>query len=87
MGLKQIIRSVAPSPLWDYLRRKKLLLTMEEYMRSNGVEDFGGLFFLGSDEEYGKTGNIFNGEQYYSQAHQDYFMDSYIFRKKEGGFF
>ena len=87
MGIKSAIKSVMPSPLWEYLKRKKRLYVMNEYMRSTGARGFDGLFLLNSEEDYAKTGKVFNGEQYYSQAYQDYFLDSFIFRKKEGGFF
>ena len=90
MGIKQILRAVTPSPVLEYIWRKRImhreLSVIKEYMRSTGIAGFT-LLFLNNDKDYGKTGNVFNGEQYYSQAYQDYFLDSYIFRKKKGGFF
>ena len=91
MGIKTIIKSVTPYPVWEYLRRKKqslsMSLSMKQYLRSTGAGGFNGFFVLDSEENYAKTGKVFNGEQYYSQAYQDYFLDNYIFRKKHGGFF
>lgn len=60
---------------------------MKDYIRFVGAGGIQGLFFLGNFNDYAATGKVFNSEQYYSQAYQDYFLDSYIFRKKKGGFF
>ena len=91
MGIKSIVKSVTPSPIWEYLRQRKAehraLSVMHEYMRSTGLEGFGGLVVLGSWQDMTSAGKVFNGKQYYSQALQDYFLDSFVFRKKEGGFF
>ena len=88
MSLKSFLKSVAPAPLWAYLRKRKarmrILSAMKQYIKSSSMEGF---FVLKEEEEYGKTGKIFDGEQYYSQAYQDYFLDKFIFCKKEGGFF
>ena len=88
MSIKNFVKAVAPSPVWEYLRRKKAkintLLALRGYMKSSSMEGF---IILDDAKEYGKTGKIFGGEQYYSQAYQDYFLDRSIFRGKEGGFF
>lgn len=87
MGIRSIIKAVAPSPVWEYLRCKKALSIVREYMRSTGAEGFGSFVLLGSWQDCINASKVFNGEQYYSQALQDYFLDSFVFRKKEGGFF
>ena len=87
MGIKSVIKSITPSPIWKYLRHKKHLQVLSDYLSSTGAYGFSGFLLLDSEEDYAKTGKVFNGEQYYSQAYQDYFLDNYIFRKKEGGFF
>lgn len=38
-------------------------------------------------DRYVKTDRVFDGVQYYSQMYQDFFLDTYIFKKKENGFF
>lgn len=88
MSVKRFLKSVVPAPLWAYLRKRKtrmrILSAMKQYMKSSSMDGF---IVLKEAEEYGKTGKIFDGEQYYSQAYQDYFLDKFIFGKKEGGFF
>lgn len=88
MSVKRFLKSVAPAPLWAYLRKRKarmrILSAVKQYMKSSSMEGF---IVLKEGEEYGRTGKIFDGEQYYSQAYQDYFLDKFIFCKKEGGFF
>ena len=92
MGIKQILKIMTPSPIWEYLKHKRdmyrELSVMKEYMRTTELEDFQGLLFLGNS--YGENAqikNAFDGEQYYSQAYQDYFLDTYIFFRKKSGFF
>ena len=63
------------------------LSVIEEYMRSTGLEGFESFVLLGNWPDLESFGKVFNGTQYYSQALQDYFLDSFIFSKKEGGIF
>ena len=87
MGLKKLIKSVAPKPLWEYLRYKKALHIMKEYLMSTDLNGINAFAFLDDVKDYDATGKIFENEQYYSQAYQDYFLDRFVFRKKEHGFF
>lgn len=82
--VKKASVNLLPSSLAEYARRKKRLAAFESYIYHSDMNAF---VVLDDQEEYERTGKIFDGEQYYSQAYQDYFMDRFIFRKKEGGFF
>lgn len=90
MGIKRIIKAVIPSPVWEHLRQKKhkhnALALLGEYMDLAAPEDFNGFCLLDKKQYCGKE-KLFNGEQYYSQAGQDYFLDTFIFGRKQGGFF
>ena len=90
MIIKKLVKAVTPSPIWEYLRYKKAkhkaLRAIREYMEITGVEAFRGFHLLDHEEYWGKS-KVFNGEQYYSQAGQDYFLDSAVFCRKRGGFF
>ena len=91
MGIKKVIKAITPSPLWEYLKHQRdmhrELSVMEDYMRLIGPKGFGSFVLLGNWQDMLSYGKVFNGNQYYSQALQDYFLDSFIFSKKEGGFF
>ena len=91
MGIiKQMVKAVTPAPVWERLRQAKrehkALKLLREYMRSAEPEDFYNFYLLDS-KELCRKGKIFGGEQYYSQVGQDYFLDSIIFYRKQGGFF
>ena len=93
MGIKACIKALTPSPIWEYLRRKKAerkMLSLAKYCIKTyrkSPEKAGGFIVLDSWEERLRFTEAFSGEKYYSQACQDCFLDRFIFSGKEGGFF
>lgn len=83
-----MVKAVTPSPVWEYLRRKKTkhdtLSELKSYLQSADMRAF---ILLDGWETISETRKIFGNEEYYSQACQDVFLDRFIFRGKEGGFF
>ena len=87
MSLKSFVKRVAPQPLWNYLKRKKSIYVMSQCMKLQG---FPNTCIWGDWEDITKfsgKNKIIDGEQYYSQACQDFFLDRFIFGKKRDGFF
>ena len=87
MTLKSLAKKIIPASLWGRMRRMKAdhrkMSVMRMYMKSS---EFAAFMMLDT-KDYERTGKVFDGEQYYSQAYQDYFLDKFIFFRKEGGFF
>lgn len=87
MSIRDLVRTVTPSPLWEYLRRKKRLLRISDYLKTTYMDGF---VILDREIKYGEEGRkarFLDGEQYYSQVYQDYVLDRFIFHGKTGGFF
>ncbi|MBQ6773244.1 MAG: FkbM family methyltransferase [Synergistaceae bacterium] len=78
----RLIKKVIPSFLWNYLKKRK-----DDYVISQLRRFIPSFLVLGSWQEQIELGRFLDGEQYYSQALQDYFIDKYVFKRKQGGFF
>ena len=92
MGLvKSAVKSVMPSSALEWLRFQKARMNFAHEVRYFYPFKSGGFVLLpeySKLSEYQKsTGMVIDGEKYYSQMMQDFFLDRFIFCKKEGGFF
>lgn len=86
MSFQAKVKRIMPSALWNYLRLQRRKYILSQYLKLS-VTCMDGVIFLGESKDYESTGRIFDGEQYYSQAYQDLFLDRFIFNRKERGFF
>lgn len=80
--IMRLIRKIIPSFLWNFLKKRK-----DDYVISQARRFLNSFVVLGSWQEQVELGRFLDGEEYHSQALQDYFIDKYVFKKKENGFF
>ncbi|MBQ7221015.1 MAG: FkbM family methyltransferase [Synergistaceae bacterium] len=89
--LRHFIKSIIPSNMTRYIQYKKAehrtLSLMREHMHSTAATGFSGLFVLDYKAAFSTRERVIDGEEYYSQLYQDYFLDKFIFFRKTGGLF
>ena len=87
MSIRNFVKAATSSAIWEYLRRKKRIFRIGDYLMSTPMDSF---VILDREIKYGEEGTkarFIDGEQYYSQIYQDYVLDRLIFHGKTGGFF
>ena len=86
----RIAKKILPNWIFSFIKKyyddqeKKKCKRIQLKMYNKCCNYFPGFILL---DEYVKTDRMFDGVQYYSQMYQDYFLDKFIFKEKENGFF